>query len=67
MLARSGPLEISRALVRLEGICRGLYLAHQKGLMLRDVKPANILVPGGDPVQVGDFGLAKVSPGRHAS
>ena len=42
-------------------ICRGLDYAHSKGVVHRDVKPANIHVSAAGKVKLLDFGLARVA------
>jgi len=45
-------------LVGLEA-SRGLDFAHRRGVVQRDIKPANILFDGDGHVRIADFGLAK--------
>jgi eukaryotic-like serine/threonine-protein kinase len=63
LIARIGPLPEARVLYLLRQICGSLAEAHARGLVHRDVKPANIfLTCRGDQydfVKVLDFGLVK--------
>ena len=59
-----GPLPVERALALARGIALGLGAAHSKGIIHRDVKPANILITHeeGQPEtpKLLDFGIAAV-------
>jgi serine/threonine-protein kinase len=61
LLARGGPLPIPRVFAILQGICRGMSVAHRAGIIHRDLKPANVLLNESDLVKVVDFGLAAAS------
>ncbi len=64
LLSTSGPLGMTRALALLTPVAAALDAAHARGLIHRDVKPANILLQrpeGGadEHIYLTDFGIAK--------
>ena len=61
MLSRSGRLAPDRAARLIAQAADALDAAHHRGLVHRDVKPANILVDASDHVYLTDFGLTKRS------
>ena len=54
-----GTLEPGQVAAIGERIARALDYAHERGLVHRDVKPANILIGDDGCVKVADFGIAK--------
>jgi len=53
-----GAMDEQRALQIAHSIARALVHAQQLGLLHRDVKPANILLPRGGDAKLADLGLA---------
>ena len=50
---------IHAVLSRIEKVARALHVAHELGLIHRDIKPGNIMLTGDDEPVVLDFGLAR--------
>jgi WD40 repeat protein/tRNA A-37 threonylcarbamoyl transferase component Bud32 len=64
LVRRDGPLPVARACAYLRQAALGLQHAQERGLVHRDVKPANLfLTADGTVVKVLDFGLARFRSG----
>ncbi len=61
LLRRIGRLPQDKALDIARQLCAGLAAAHAKGVLHRDMKPANIMLDGRGQVVITDFGLAGVA------
>ncbi len=63
LVKRDGPFDFSVAADVIAQAAHGLDHAHSKGIVHRDVKPANILIDQEGRVKILDMGLALVTAG----
>jgi serine/threonine-protein kinase len=61
ILATGGPLSGSAMLRILRQTASALDYAHGRGIVHRDVKPANIMTDEDGAVKITDFGIAKIT------
>ena len=60
IITRDAPMTPLRAIQMIEPVAAALAVAHDAGLVHRDVKPENVLISNRGAVKVADFGLARV-------
>jgi serine/threonine protein kinase len=58
---KQGPLELEEALDIAIQVAQGLEDAHSKGIVPRNIKSANIMVPDKGQAKIMDFCLAKIA------
>lgn len=64
LIKSKGKLSEKEALSLFRGILEGLNFAHKKGVIHRDMKPANILIDETGRARITDFGIAILAGGK---
>lgn len=64
LLTEDLTAERGRLLVVFEQVCQAVAYAHAKGVVHRDLEPANVMIGAFGEVQVLDWGLSLVIPGK---
>ncbi|MCT1712222.1 serine/threonine protein kinase [Dietzia sp. HMSC21D01] len=59
LIRMDGPMPLERALGVMADVCGALDFSHKKGIIHRDVKPANVMISRDGAVKVMDFGIAR--------
>jgi len=58
LVSRDGPVGVKRAATIGLEVLGALEAAHARGIVHRDVKPANVMVPAETSAKLADFGIA---------
>lgn len=61
VILKHGPLPVEKILRWLKPVVEALGYAHQKGLIHRDIKSANILISKNERPVLTDFGIARLA------
>nr|HET6904344.1 protein kinase [Ktedonobacteraceae bacterium] len=67
ILAQGEPLKLELVASYLDQMAAALDYAHERGIIHRDVRPANVLLNAEGSLLLSDFGLVKIAIERHSS
>ncbi len=62
-----GPLPQAQACAALRSVLAALAVAHDAGMLHRDIKPGNLLLAPSGTVKVADFGIVKTAASVHTT
>ena len=63
LIKKRGQLPVGVALTIGKQLCRALEVAHEEGVVHRDIKPQNLMIDPSGFLKVMDFGIARLSEG----
>ena len=61
LIRRRGRLPVTATLTVAKQLCRALEVAHEQGVIHRDIKPQNMVVEPDGVLKVMDFGIARLA------
>ncbi len=64
LIREAGKLEVPAVLTIGKQLCRALEVAHEEGVVHRDIKPHNLMVEPSGFLKVMDFGIARLAEGQ---
>ena len=64
LLRRRDRLPVGVSLTIGKQLCRALEVAHEAGVVHRDIKPQNLMIDPGGFLKVMDFGIARLAEGH---
>jgi serine/threonine-protein kinase len=64
LIREAGRLAVPATLTIGKQVCRALEVAHEEGIVHRDIKPQNLLVDPAGFLKVMDFGIARLAERR---
>jgi len=64
LLGRNVKLSLEQQIDMMARVSEGLAFAHSKGIIHRDVKPANLFVTAEGQIKILDFGVARIASSK---